>query len=339
MRRTGAVLLAVIVVAALLAPWLSPNAPDRRFTDLLYAPPTAVSLFEAGVRTPFIRSPFIRKWLLVNRLRREFVQADQPVPLRWFSGGRLVTADPDGGAPLLVLGADAYGRDIFSRLLYGARTTLALAAAATLMATLLGLLLGGVSGASRGWVDGALSRVTEFVLVIPAIYAALAIRAVLPLVLPAATVFVLLTAIFAVLGAPVVARGVRAIVRTEREQEYVVAARSAGAGRVRLLVRHLLPAARGHAAVQATLLFPAFIVAEATLSYVGLGFPVTTPTWGTMLTDAANISLLADTPWLLAPAAAIFLVVLGANLMVQGSGRPPVQLGGPPEAGPDDDCT
>jgi peptide/nickel transport system permease protein len=326
MKTAGATLLAVIAFVALFAPWLSPNAPDRRFTDLLYAPPTTVSMLDDGVR-----APFIRPWRLVDRLRREFTP-DPPVTLRWFADGHVVTAKPDAGAPLLLLGADAYGRDVYSRLLHGGRTTLALAAVATLGATLLGLLIGGVSGASRGWVDTVLSRLTEFVLVIPAIYAALAIRAVLPLVLPASTVFALLTAIFAILGAPIVARGVRAIVLTEREQDYVVAARSAGAGTVRLLLRHLLPAARGHAAVQATLLFPAFVVAEATLSYVGLGFPVTTPTWGTMLRDAANISLLADMPWLLAPAAVIFCAVLGANLVVQGGGRPPVQLERPVRA-------
>jgi peptide/nickel transport system permease protein len=323
MRTAGASLLAVIVLSALLAPWLSPNSPDRRFTDLLYAPPTSVAILDDG-----IRAPFIRPWRLVDRLRREFAMAPR-VTLRWFADGRLVTADADAGAPLLLLGADAYGRDVFSRLLHGARTTLGLAVVATAGATLIGLLIGGASGAGSPWVDHVLSRLTEFVLVIPAIYAALAIRAVLPLVLPASTVFALLTAIFAILGAPIVARGVRAIVLTEREQDYIVAARSAGAGTMRLLVRHLLPAARGHVAVQATLLFPAFVVAESTLSYVGLGFPVTTPTWGTMLRDAANLSLLADMPWLLAPAAVIFCAVLGANLVVQGSGRPPVQLDGP----------
>lgn len=320
MKRAGAALLGIVVSCALLAPWLSPNAPDRRFTDLLYAPPTSVAILDDGVR-----APFIRPWRLVDRLQRRFADGP-PVTLRWFAEGRLVTAAPDAGAPLLLLGADAYGRDVFSRLLHGARATLALALVATLGATLLGLLWGGASGAGRPWVDTVLSRLTEFVLVIPAIYAALAIRAVLPLVLPASTVFALLAGIFAVLGAPIIARGVRAIVLTEREQDYIVAARSAGAGTMRLLLRHLLPAARGHAAVQATLLFPAFVVAESTLSYVGLGFPVTTVTWGTMLRDAANLSLLADMPWLLAPAAMIFVAVLGANLIVQGSGRPPVQL-------------
>jgi peptide/nickel transport system permease protein len=130
-------------------------------------------------------------------------------------------------------------------------------------------------------------------------------------------VFLLLLAIFAVLGAPSISRGVRGIVRAERDLDYVVAASSLGAGHARLLVRHLLPAARGFLAVQLTMLVPAFIVAEATLSYVGLGFPEPVASWGTMLQDASNLRALADFPWLLSPAAAMFLVVLGLNLVLQ----------------------
>ena len=112
----------------------------------------------------------------------------------------------------------------------------------------------------------------------------------------------------------------------EREREYAQAGVAAGASHARMLLHHLMPAARGYLGVQATLLLPAFILAEATLSYVGLGFPDAVPTWGTMLQDAANVTLLADMPWTLAPALAIFVVVLAVNLTVQGTGRIPVQL-------------
>jgi peptide/nickel transport system permease protein len=248
------------------------------------------------------------------------------VPLRWFSDGHLLTADPGRGAPLLLLGADGLGRDILSRLLHGARATLLVAVVSTLGATLLGMLIGGVSGQSAGWLDAGLSRVTEFVLVLPAIYVALALRAVMPLVLSAIAVFLLLTGIFTLLGWPVVARGVRAIVLAERERDYAMAARAAGASGTRLLTRHLLPAAAGYVLTQATLLFPAFILAEATMSFVGLGFPSDVATWGTMLQAAADVANLVDAPWALSPAVAIFLVVLGVNLVVQGAGRPPVLL-------------
>jgi peptide/nickel transport system permease protein len=320
-RIAGAVLLGLIVLAACGAPWLSPNSPNQRFSDLLYAPPTQIHLGDG------MAAPHLHPLRIVSRLERRFEEdRARHVPLRWFSGGVLVSADPDNGVPLLLLGADAFGRDRFSRLLHGSRATLALGVLATLFATAVGALVGGVAGYAGGRLDALLSRVSEFVVVLPAIYVTLALRAVMPLVLPASTVFVLLLMIFALLGWPMVARGVRAIVLVERDREYAIAARAAGASPTRLLTRHLLPATLGYLGTQASLLLPAFILAESTMSFVGLGFPDTTPTWGTMLQDAANVALIGDAPWALAPAAAIFMVVLGVNLLVQSTGRAPIQL-------------
>jgi peptide/nickel transport system permease protein len=322
MKRTAWSLLGVIALAALGAPWLAPNPPNRRFDELLYASPTRVHVWQKGMNAPFIHPTRV-----VSRLERRFeVDSSQRVTLRWLTDGVLVTADADAGAPLLLLGADAYGRDIFSRLLHGARATLAVALVSALLATLLGACIGGVAAYAGGWIDAVLSRVSEFVLVLPAIYVALVLRAVLPLVLPPSTVFILLIGIFSLLGWPIIARGVRAIVLVEREREYAVAARAAGAHDGRVLLRHLLPASGGFLKTQASLLVPAFILGEATLSYVGLGFPSTVPTWGTMLQDASNVALLGDAPWALAPAAGIFVVVLGVNLLAQSEGRTPVQL-------------
>ena len=297
MRRAGALLLGIIAIAACGASWLAPNPPNRRFADLLYAPPTRVHIGDG------VAVPHVHPLRIASRLERRFDEdRSTHVRLEWFSNGVLVSADPDNGAPLLLLGADAYGRDRFARLLHGARATLALAVLATLFATLIGALIGGVAGYAGGWLDSVISRTSEFVVVLPAIYVTLALRALMPLVLPGSTIFILLLAIFALLGWPMVARGVRAIVIIERDREYAVAARAAGASGTRLLTRHLLPAAGGYLGTQATLLLPAFILAESTMSYVGLGFPDTTPTWGTMLQDASNVALLGDAPWALAPA-------------------------------------
>lgn len=322
MRRAAWALLVLVAVAALAAPWLAPNPPNQRFDDLLYAPPTPIHIVSNG-----LNAPFIHPWQIVSRIERRF-EADSStrVSLRWFTGGTLVSGDAEAGAPLLLLGADAYGRDVFARLLYGARATLTVSIVSALLATMLGASIGGLAAYAGGWIDGVLSRVSEFVLVLPAIYVALVLRAVLPLVLPPSTVFVLLIAIFTLLGWPIVARGVRAIVLVEREREYAIAAHAAGASDSRVLLRHLLPASAGFLQTQASLLVPAFMLGEATLSYVGLGFPNTIPTWGTMLQDASNVALLGDAPWSLAPAVAIFVVVLGVNLLAQSRGRAPVQL-------------
>src|SRR5262249_21692837 len=151
------------------------------------------------------------------------------VPLVWFENGHLVRSSDEARAPLMLLGSDSFGRDVFSRLLYGARTSLALSIAAALGSVLLGAAAGGIAGYAGGGLDDGLMRASDFVLVLPAMYVVLGLRSVLPLVLSAGTVFVLLLLIFAVLGAPIIARGVRAIVRTELRLDYAIAARSLGA--------------------------------------------------------------------------------------------------------------
>jgi peptide/nickel transport system permease protein len=314
MRLVAALVITLAVVSAIAAPVVSPHTADQRFPELLNAPPTRIHLRDGDGW----RAPFIHPWRRISQLEQRY-EADttRVVPITWFTGGKLVVSSDEPGAPLLVLGADSFGRDVFTRILYGARISLGLSLAAALGALALGGMIGAVAGYTGGAIDELLMRASEFVLVLPAMYLALALRAVLPLVLSATAVFVLLTSIFAVVGAPFIARGVRAIVRSERRLDYAVAALSLGAGHGRVLLRHLVPATRGFIVVEMTMLVPAFIVAEATLSFVGLGFPDPVASWGTMLHDAANIRTFADFPWLLSPALAMFVVILGLNLILQ----------------------
>ena len=312
MRRAGIALIACVALSALLAPALAPNRPETRFPDRAFAPPMPLRVIDAAGRW---RAPFVYPIRLADRLERRYEEdRSRPVPITWFSRGVVAQVGDTQFGPWLPLGADGSGRDVFARLLYGARLSLAVALLATLGALLAGTLVGGAAGAAGGLVDEALMRFSDFVLVLPAMYVVLALRAALPLVLPPAQVFALVAGILALVGWPIVARGVRAIVAAERERDYAQAALALGAGRARLLLRHLLPAARGFLAAQAALLAAAFILAEATLSYVGLGFPDPSVSWGVMLQEAANVSVMADAPWTLAPAAGIFLLVLGVNL-------------------------
>ncbi len=312
MRRAGIALIAGIALLAVLAPALSPNPPDLRFPDRAYAPPMPVRVVDAAGRW---RAPFVYPIRLADRLERRYEEdRANPVPLAWCSRGVVAQLSDGRAGPWLPMGADGSGRDVFARLVHGARLSLAVALLATLGALLIGTLVGGAAGATGGAADDALMRLSDFVIVLPAMYVVLALRAALPLVLPPAQVFALVSGILALVGWPIVARGVRAIVASERERDYAQAALALGAGRARLLWRHLLPAARGFLAAQAALLVAAFILAEATLSYVGLGFPDPSVSWGVMLQEAANVSAMADAPWTLAPAAGIFLLVLGVNL-------------------------
>lgn len=303
--RRALVLVAALTALAVLGPPAAPYTATTRFADHLFAPPTRVHLDGSGVYTHPLR--------LVDRLERRFAEdTNTRTGLPW-------GAAP--GSPVLLLGADALGRDVFSRLLHGARASLGLALLATALTLTIGGLLGAWAGMAGGVVERLVIRIGDVLIVLPALYAIVALRATLPLVLPTWTVVGSLATILVLLGWPRIARGVWSIVKTEVQEEYVVAAVALGASRWRVLVRHVLPACASYLAVQTALLIPSFVLSEATLSFVGLGFPDEVPSWGTALSDAANVSVLTRAPWLLAPAAAIFAVALATNLLLERASR------------------
>jgi peptide/nickel transport system permease protein len=319
MTKVGWIILVLMTLGAAAAPMVAPHDPAEDFRAYIDAPPMRPHVIDDDGGGHL---PFVYPLRLVSRLEQRYDEdRTRRVPLVVGLRGRVLSAADESTGPWLPLGADREGHDVFSRMIFAARTSMGVSVLATLFAVVFGTLVGGVAGYAGGRIDAVLMRAAEFVTVLPVVYVVLALRSALPLVLPPWTVFLMMTGIFAMASWPWVARAVRSVVATERTKDYAAAAEAIGGTHSRILFVHLLPAAKGVVAAQAVLLLPACILAEATLSYVGLGFPDTLPSWGSMLQQASEVSAMAEFPWLLAPAAGIFLVTFGANLVLQHRGQ------------------
>jgi len=203
---------------------------------------------------------------------------------------------------VFLLGTDALGRDFLSRLLFGGQVSLTAGLVATGLALSLALVLGGAAGYRGGILDAGVMSAADVFLSLPWIYMLLAARAFLPLDMEPGRAFLVIVALLGLLGWAAPTRIVRGIVLSAKEREYVQAARSAGAGHLYLLRRHVVPQTYGTVLTQATLMVPAYMLAEVTLSFVGLGVGEPRPSWGNMLAELPRAGLLAAEPWTFAPA-------------------------------------
>ncbi|PZF85870.1 peptide ABC transporter permease [Jiangella anatolica] len=211
------------------------------------------------------------------------------------------------------LGTDSAGRDVFARLLHAGRISLGVGIAASLISVAIGTLLGAVAGLFRGWADTVIMRTADIMLSFPALVVIIVVAGVLG---PSVVTLVLAMGVF---GWPAAGRVVRGVTLSVREREFVKAARSFGAGGWWLITRHLVPAALGPVTVVATLGVAQAIMAEATLSFLGLGVEPPAASWGNMLTDAQNLTLISSMPWMwLPPGIAVALTVLAVNFVGDG---------------------
>jgi peptide/nickel transport system permease protein len=237
-------------------------------------------------------------------------------------GARSPAPAPSSSAPVPrvnLLGTDDLARDRLSRLLLASRFSLLVGPLGTLLASLAGVLVGCVSGYAGRRVDAVLMRAADAMMALPALVLILAARAAFPAELPPGRAAALIISLFVALGWAEMARLARGLVLELRGREFVVAARSLGMTEARVLFRHILPNAARPLVVQASLMLPAFLLAETALSYLGVGVQDPAASWGNMLAKAATLAHLRQQPLLLlAPAFAISLFVLGVRLISDG---------------------
>jgi peptide/nickel transport system permease protein len=221
-------------------------------------------------------------------------------------------------AIVLIMGADALGRDWFTRILYGGRLSLMLGLIGQFMTIIFGVVLGVASGFYGGTVDLVIQRTTEFLSAIPDIPLFMALAAAIPTFWSPIAVYFMLTVILSFVRWGGLARQVRGLILSLREREYALAAKSAGASDSRIMFRHLMPGTMSHVIVIATLSIPGMILAETALSWLGLGLRPPLTSWGVLLQDAATVRAIHTTPWELWTVPFILVTILAYNMLGDG---------------------
>ena len=321
--------LVFMVLLSLFAPFLAPYASTTRNTDYLLGPPQlpqwwdqngfSIRPFVHGVTTK--RDPVTLRLLPtvdpnVRRYIQFFVRGDS---YRFWG---LFETDVhlfgvDAGT-LHLFGTDNLGRDLFSRTLFATGTSLSIGVLGVLIAFVLALIIGGVAGYSGGWVDYGIQRFTEVVRVVPVIPLYMGLAAAFPREWSSIQVYFAMTLILGLVGWPTLARRIRGQLLSLRNEDYVVAARLAGAGTARVIGRHLLPAFTSYIIVDLVISFPYMVLSETALSFVGLGLRPPAISWGVLLQDAQNIRAIQQAPWLFIPAAFVVGAVLAFTILGDG---------------------
>ncbi len=319
----------VAAFADFIAPF-DPNTANSRFT---YAPPQGLSLMLNGSFQPHVNQ--LKMTLNTESMRREFApDPTKPLPVSFFVPAPqpyyllgfipmqtklFGLTNPKPGDSLYIFGADRLGRDIFSRVVHGAKVSLSIGLVGVFVSLILGVTIGGISGFFGGWIDTVTQRFIELLRSIPTIPLWMGFAAAIPTSWPPLRTYFVITLIVSLIGWTSLAREVRGKFLSLRNEDFVTAARLDGMSEIGIIFHHLVPSFISHIIATLTLAIPSMILAETALSFLGIGLQPPIVSWGVLLQEAQNIRAVAQAPWLLfTPATAIVISVLSLNFLGDG---------------------
>ena len=328
----GMIIIFIIYLVAAFAEFVAPMKPTDTYADYTYAPPQLVrivdtsdgfdpGLFAYGYTTGIDMKNFTRTFEIDKSTKVPigfFVKGEPYKLFGVISWDRHLVGSTDPEKPVFMLGTDRLGRDMFSRIVYGARISMSIGLIGVALSLVLGVALGGISGYYGGWIDTVIQRVIEVIRAVPTIPLWMGLAAALPPGWSGIRVYLGITVILSLIGWTGLARVVRGRFLAMREEEFILAAKLDGTRESRIIARHMVPSFLSHIIASVTLSIPAMILAETSLSFLGLGLRPPTVSWGVLLQEAQNIRTVATAPWLFAPGVAIVIAVLAFNFMGDG---------------------
>jgi peptide/nickel transport system permease protein len=323
------VFLCFLYATILICEFLAPYNLHTRNVDFIHSPPQRVHLFHEGrFIGPFVYGRDVT--LNMDTLKREYSDNPSEVhPIRFlcrgdsyrFWGlwqGSIHLFCPARNGELFLLGTDRLGRDLLSRIIYGARVSLTIGLLGITVSFVLGIIIGGLAGYHGGVLDLIVQRIIEVLQSLPSIPLWMALAAIMPVTWSPIIVYFGITVILGLLDWTGLARAVRSKLLALREEDYVLAAQLMGASPARIIGRHLVPGFLSHLIATATIAVPGMILGETALSFLGLGLRQPITSWGILLTEAKNVSVVALYPWLLFPMVPVILVILAFNFLGDG---------------------
>lgn len=325
--RAALIVLGIIYITLFLADFIAPYTKDFSDRTMSYVPPSKVfTIDENGNLSKPYTYNYVRTFnqdtleieYNFDRTKKHYVKflsKGEPYKFLGLIPMKRHLFTTDAGGRIFLLGTDINGRDVFSRLLFGGRISMTIGFLALFVLFPIGLFYGGISGYFGGKVDAVMMRFAEAVMSIPSFYLLIILASILPSGMTSTQRFLLIVIILALIGWAGFARVVRGMVLSIKNQEYVQAAQSIGASKMRIITKHILPQTTSFVIVAMTLSIPSYILSESGLSFLGLGIQQPDASWGNMLKEAQEFTNIIYRPWLLAPGFLIFVSVLAFNLI------------------------